>query len=119
MSGIKNDNGASVRSPGIDNFAEESISKEPHRIARYSKDNKVQDALQALTPQESEVYRYLRIHGPCELIQSIRDYSAALKIPREEVKKALQGLKNKGKVSLRTVKEDGRSGKLGVTIKEE
>lgn len=108
---------ASVRNPQIDTFAETS-SERPYRIAQHPKNSRESETHQALTRCERAVYCYLRNQPGNELVQSIRRYSAALKIPREEVKKALQGLADKGRISLRTVRDKDSSAKLRVTIKE-
>ena len=71
-----------------------------------------------MTANERKVYCYLVERAQGELIQSIRRYSADIRIPRSEVKKALQGLADKGIAELRTIKMSGGE-RLGVTIKEE
>ena len=74
---------------------------------------------QALTHSERVMLSYLEKQHGRELIESLRRISRETRIPREQIKKALQGLANKNRVTLRTIHQEDGSVRLGVTIKEE
>lgn len=103
----------------VGNFAETSYIATSEPIAHHPKNTRENCTMQAMTRNERKVYSYLRDMHSSSTTQSIRIYSDDLRISREQVKKALQGLARKGKVVLRTYHSADGHSTLSVTVKEE
>lgn len=101
------------------NAAETSSSAKTEPIACHPKNSRERRSAQSMSRSEKRVLCYLRDMRCGSTSQSIRVYSEDLRLPREEVKKALQGLARKGMVILRTGHGEEGHSTLSVTVKEE
>lgn len=81
--------------------AETSGAGKPSLSHARPKDIRERGQAQGLTMAERKLLGYLRKSGADSIAQSIRRYAEDLWIPREDVKRALQGLQRKGYVKLR------------------